>query len=76
MIRAQLCHGRGRCRSLHSQFFQILGVKQGDTGTVGSYKVADGVDDALRKRYVNKMDKEGDSSTPGLVGLRVPTIAK
>ncbi len=29
------------------------------------YKVADGVDNALRKRYVNKMDKGGDGSTPG-----------
>ncbi len=39
------------------------------------YKVADGIDDALCERYVNKMKKGGDGSTPGLVGLRVPTIA-
>ncbi len=40
------------------------------------YKVADGVDDALHERYINKTDKEGDGSTPGLIGLSVPTIAK
>ncbi len=40
------------------------------------YKVADGVDNALCKIYVNKTDKAGDGSTFGLVGLRVPTIAK
>ncbi len=40
------------------------------------YKVADGIDNALRKRYVNKTDKGGDGSTPGLVELRIPTIAK
>ncbi len=32
-------------------------------------KVADGVDDTLRERYVNKIDKEGDGSTPGLIDL-------
>ncbi len=40
------------------------------------YKVVDGIDDALHKRYVNKTDKEGDGLTPGLVRLRVPTTAK
>ncbi len=40
------------------------------------YKVADSVDDALHERYVKKMDKEGDGSTPGLFGLHVATIAK
>ncbi len=40
------------------------------------YKVANGVDDALRERYVNKTDKGGNGSTRGLVGLRIPTIAK
>ncbi len=38
------------------------------------YKVADGVDDALCERYVNKTDKGGDGSTPGLVGLRISTM--
>ncbi len=40
------------------------------------YKVTNGVDDALRKRYINKTDKGGDGTTPGLVGLHVPTTAK
>ncbi len=40
------------------------------------YKVANGVDDTQCERYVNKTNKGGDTSTPGLVGLRVPTIAK
>ncbi len=40
------------------------------------YKVTDGVDNTLCERYVNKMDKGGDGSTPGLVGLRISTIAK
>ncbi len=40
------------------------------------YNVADGVDNILRKRYVNKTDKGGDGSTSGLVGLCIPTIAK
>ncbi len=40
------------------------------------YKVADGVDDALCERYVNKTDNGGDGSTPALVGLCIPTIAK
>ncbi len=40
------------------------------------YKVADGVDDTQRKRYINNTDKGGDGSTPGLIGLRVSTIAK
>ncbi len=40
------------------------------------YKVADCVDEALCERYVNETDKGGDGSTPGLVGLCVPTIAK
>ncbi len=40
------------------------------------YKVADGIDDALHERYVNKMDKGDDDSTPDFVGLRIPTIAK
>ncbi len=39
------------------------------------YEVVDGVDDALLERYVNKTDKGGDASTPGLVGICVPTIA-
>ncbi len=38
--------------------------------------MADGIDDALLERYINKTVKGGDGSTPGLVGLRVPTIAK
>ncbi len=38
------------------------------------YKVAAGIDNALQKRYINKMDKGGDGLTPGLVVLRVPTI--
>ncbi len=38
--------------------------------------MADGVDDALCERYVNKTNKGGDGSTPGLVELCVPTIAK
>ncbi len=29
-----------------------------------------------KRRYVNKTDKGGDGSTPGLAGLCVPTIAK
>ncbi len=40
------------------------------------YNVANGIDDALCKRYVNKKDKGGDGSTPGMVRLRIPTIAK
>ncbi len=40
------------------------------------YKVADGIDDALHERYVNKTDRGDDGSTPGLVGLHIPTIAK
>ncbi len=40
------------------------------------YKVADSVDDALCERYVKKTDKRGNGSTPGLVELRGPTIAK
>ncbi len=38
--------------------------------------MTDGIDDALRERYVNKTDKGGNSSIPGFVGLRVPTAAK
>ncbi len=38
--------------------------------------MADGVDNAMRKRYVNETDEGGDGSTPGLVRFRVPTIAK
>ncbi len=39
--------------------------------------MANGVDDTLRKRYINKTDKEGDNgTTPSSVGLRFPTIAK
>ncbi len=38
------------------------------------YKMADGIDDALRERYINKMYKRGDGSTPGLVGLRIPPL--
>ncbi len=40
------------------------------------YKVTDGVDDTLHERYVNRMDKEGDGSTPGLIELCVTTIVK
>ncbi len=40
------------------------------------YKAADGIDDTLHKRYVNRTDKGGEGLTPGLVGLCVPTIAK
>ncbi len=40
------------------------------------YKVADCIDDALCKRYVNKTDKGGYGSTPSLIGLCIPTTAK
>ncbi len=40
------------------------------------YKVANGIDNALCERYVNKTDKEGDGSTPDFIRLRVLTIAK
>ncbi len=46
------------------------------------YKVADGIDHTLCERYINRTDKGGDCSTPGLVGIAklpatfVPTIMK
>ncbi len=50
--------------------------KQSPAVRVERYKVVDGIDGSLRKRYVNKTDKVSDGWIPGLVGLRVSTIAK
>ncbi len=38
------------------------------------YKVVDAVDDAQCERYVNKTDKGGDASSPGLVRLWFPPL--
>ncbi len=65
-------------------FSKYLGSNEEIQELLERFRVASGVDNALCKsvdytlceRYVNKMDKGGDSSTPGLVELRVPTIAK
>ncbi len=43
---------------------------------VGTLQGGDGIYDALHERYINKTDKGGDGSTPGLVSFRVPTVAK
>ncbi len=69
-------NGRGRRQSLHLQFFWIFELNEEIQELLKCYKVTDGIDDNLRERYVNKMDKGGDGLTPGLVGLRIPTIAK
>ncbi len=57
-------------------FFEYLESNKEIQELFECYKVANGVEDALCKRYVNKTDTRGDGSTPGLVGLRAPTIAK
>ncbi len=57
-------------------FFEYLESNEEIQELLERYKVADGVDDALRERYINETDKGVDGSTLGLIGLRLPTIAK
>ncbi len=57
-------------------FSEYLKLNEEIQDLLEHYTVANGVDDALHERYINKTDERGDSSTLGLVGLCVPTIAK
>ncbi len=69
-------NGRGHRGRFICNFSEYLESNEEIQELLECYKVADCVDDALCERYGKKTDKGGDSSTPGLVRLHIPTIAK